>query len=429
MGRYNRLSLLVGLVMFPALLFAQFNNNTTSPYSRYGLGELQSTGFGRSSAMGGAAFASRFNKQINLSNPAAYNAIDSLGFMFEFGVDSKFSNFKNDLGNNFSNDVNFQYFAMNFNVSKRIGAAMGLVPFSDVGYNVELFEEVENTGVVRTIYYGAGTLSKAFLGLAVEPFKNVSIGANLNYTFGMLNQNAEVDFFEASDFYRVQQYKSLRISDFGFEFGVQATIPLENDRKVILAAVFENNPKYNAKYSEITQKNLSTGSSVDQDTLSNPSLAVEQDRIIEYPYSFGIGISFVKNNSFEINADYEHKAWGDAIFLGDKSVFLTDLNKFALGAEWIPDRFSIQSYLKRVSYRAGFKFEETYLKFNEKQINDFGISFGLGLPVYRSNSTIDVAVQFGKMGTKKNNLVLENYARLNLSVNLYDLWFIKRRFD
>jgi len=145
--------------------------------------------------------------------------------------------------------------------------------------------------------------------------------------------------------------------------------------------------------------------------------------------SFGVGISYVKENSFEINADYYYQAWGDAKFFGEKSAFLTDLNKFAIGAEWIPDKFSIRSYTNRIAYRFGINYEQTYLIFGNNQINDFGISFGVGLPIYRSNSTINVAAQVGRKGTKENNLILENYARLNLSVNLYDRWFIKRRFD
>ena len=101
MGRYNKAGILVALVMFPALLFAQFNNNTSSPYSRYGLGELHPYSFGRSTAMGGASIASRNNQQINLANPASYDAIDSLGFMFEFAVDGKTSKFSNDVGSAF----------------------------------------------------------------------------------------------------------------------------------------------------------------------------------------------------------------------------------------------------------------------------------------------------------------------------------------
>lgn len=412
--------------MFPTLLFAQFNNNTTSPYSRYGIGDLQSYGFGRSTAMGGASLAGRNGQQINLANPASYSAIDTLGFMFEFGVNGKFSSFKNDLGNYGSNDINFQYLAMNFQVSKRMGAALGLVPVSDVGYNVTIIDDIENAGAIQTDYYGAGTISKAFLGLAYEPFKNLSVGADLNYSFGMLNRNTEVNFFGASDFYRIQQYKNLQISDFGIDFGLQATLPLKNNKKIILGVVMENNPRYTSNSSDITQKNLSTANSTDRDTLN---FEEKNKGIIEYPMSFGVGISYVKENSLEINADYYYQAWGDANFFGEGSAFLTDLNKFAVGAEWIPDKGSIRSYTNRIAYRFGINYEQTYLIFGDNQINNFGISFGVGLPVYRSKSTINVAAEIGRRGTKENNLVLENYARLNLSVNLYDLWFIKRRFD
>lgn len=426
MGRYYKAVFLVALVMFPALLFAQFNNNTSSPYSRYGLGELRPYSFGRSTAMGGASIASRNNQQINIANPASFDAIDSLGFMFEFGVDSKVSNFKNDVGSATYSDINFQYFAMNFQISNRVGTSLGLVPFTDVGYNVVVDQEIENTGSVRTTYYGAGTISNAYFGVAIVPFKNFSIGANLNYYFGMLNRNAEVVFLSAAGFYNFQQYKSLRVNDFSVDFGLQKTLQLANSEKVILGIVFENNPKYNAKYSDITQKNLGAGSVVDQDTLF---YAKEAKGIVEFPVTYGFGISYVKENKLEINADYYHQSWSDAKFLGSKSNFLTDLNKFAVGAEWIPDRFSIRSFTSRIAYRAGVKYEQTYLTFNGQEINDFGITFGVGLPVYRSRSTINVAAEFGKKGTTNDNLVLENYFRLNLMVNLYDMWFVKRRFD
>ena len=163
--------------------------------------------------MGGAAIASRNNQQINIANPASFDAIDSLGFMFEFAVDGKASSIKNDIGSATYTDVNFQYFAMNFQISNRMGASIGMVPFTDVGYNVIVDQEIENTGSVRTTYYGAGTISNAYFGLAFMPFKNFSVGANLNYYFGMLNRNAEVQFLSASDFYYMQQYKSLRVND------------------------------------------------------------------------------------------------------------------------------------------------------------------------------------------------------------------------
>jgi len=426
MGRHKRVSILAGILLFPSLLFAQFNNNTTSPYSRFGLGDLQSYSFGRTNAMGGASLASRNNQQINTSNPASYTAIDSLGFMFEFGVYGKFSNYSNDLVSLNTNDINFRYFAMNFQITNWMATSLGLTPYSDVGYDVEITETMENTGDILHKYYGVGSLSKAYIGFAVEPVKNISIGANLNYLFGTLNRNAEIYFLGGSDFYSIQKYERLRLRDFGVNFGLQATLPLENNKKITIAAVLENKPKYTAFYSDLTQKNITSQNTSDVDTLNFQS---KDKSAIRLPLTYGVGISYVKNNIFEINADYYHQSWSDANFFGSTGQNLTDLDKFAVGAEWIPDRFSIRSYLSRIAYRGGIKYEKSYLMFDNQQINDFGISFGVGLPVYRSSSTINLSAEIGRRGTKTDGLVLENYARLNLSVNLYDLWFIKRRFD
>ena len=426
MGRFNRISLFVGLLLFPALLFAQFNNNTNSPYSRFGLGDLQTNSFGRTFAMGGASLASRNSQQINTLNPASYTAVDSLSFLFESGVYGKFSNYSNDIASMNTNDINFRYFAMNFQITNWLATSMGLTPYSDIGYNVEVFETIENTGDVLSQYFGEGSLSKAYFGLALNPVKNISIGANLNYLFGNLTRNAEVFFLNTSDFYSIQKYEKIRLNDFGLNFGLQATIPMKNSQRFIFAAILENKPEYSAFYSDITQKNLSSDIATEQDTLNYQNDDLSS---IVFPFTYGVGISYVKENSLEINADYYHQAWSKANFFGSANPVLTDLNKFAIGAEWIPDRFSIRNYLNKIAYRAGLKYEKSYLMLNDQQINDFGISFGVGLPVYHSNSTINIGAEIGRKGTKQNNLIVENYAKLNLSINLHDFWFIKRRFD
>ncbi|WP_372947757.1 hypothetical protein [Mariniphaga sp.] len=431
MGRLRSVILLAGMLLMPALLFAQFNNNTSSPYSRFGLGDLQPYSFGRTAAMGGASLASRNNQQINTSNPASFTSVDSLGFMFEFGVSGKFANYSNDITSMNANDFNFRYFAMNFQITNWMATSLGLTPYSDVGYNVEVTDEVENTGNILYRYAGEGSLSKAYLGLAVDPVKNISVGANLNYMFGLLNRSAQTYFLDAGDFYTNQRNESLRIRDFNLSLGAQATIPLKNEQRITLAAIVENKPTFTRFYSDLNTKyiqiQVNNTTRADQDTIK--PFRTEEKGNLEFPLTYGFGISYVKNNSLEINADYYRQGWSDVNLPGGGSDVLTDLNKFALGAEWIPDKFSIRSYLNRIAYRAGLKYENTYLEFDNQQINDFGISFGVGLPVYRSNSTINISAELGRRGTIQNNLVLENYAKLNLSVNLYDLWFIQRRFD
>ncbi|HYQ58081.1 MAG TPA: hypothetical protein VEP89_12130 [Draconibacterium sp.] len=426
MGRNSRVSILIaGLIFIPAVLFAQFNNNTTSPYSRYGLGDLQPYSFGRSSAMGGASLASRYNLQINSANPASYTANDSLNFLFEFGLEGKFANYQTDNNSMDVNDVNFKYFAMSFRISSWMATSLSLSPYSDVGYNVQTHSTIENVGSIYTNYYGAGTISNARWGLAIEPFKNISLGANLNYRFGQLNRNTEITFADPT-FYNVQRYSTLRIRDFGLDLGLQATLPLKNDKSLTFGFVFANSPEYTDFVSDIIQKNLLYGDALDQDTLHYEQ---EEKGKLVFPKIFGGGLSFAKENVYEINVDYYHEGWANTEFLGDKSKFLTDLNKFAIGAEWIPDRTSIRSFLNRMAYRAGFKYEQTYHTFAGQHINDFGISFGVGIPMYRTNSTINLSAEFGQRGTKEHNLVLEKYAKVNLSLSLNDLWFMQQRID
>lgn len=417
--------MIAGLLSIPAVLFAQFNNNTTSPYSRYGLGDLQPYSLGRSSAMGGASLASRYKLQINAANPASYTSLDSLNFIFEFGLEGKFANNATETTSMKSNDVNFKYFAMSFRITDWMATSLSLTPYSDVGYFINSLSNIDNVGDVYTTYYGAGTISNAKWGLAIQPVKNISVGANLNYRFGQLDRNTEVLFADPS-FYSVQRFSSLRIRDFGLDLGVQATLPMKNDKSLTFGLVFANSPEYTSFESDIIQKNISYGGARDQDTLL---FRDEEQGNFVFPVTIGGGLSLAKENVYEINLDYYHEGWANAESVGGKSSFLTDLNKFAIGAEWIPDKFSIRSFVNRVAYRAGFKYEQTYHTFVGQQINDLGISFGVGLPLYRSNSTLNISAELGRRGTKQHNLVLEKYAKVNVSVSLHDLWFMQRRID
>ena len=71
----------------------QAQNNTSSPYTRYGYGELSNPGFGYCKSMGGLSAAVRNSKYINPGNPASFTAIDTMGFRFEVGGSAKRSSF------------------------------------------------------------------------------------------------------------------------------------------------------------------------------------------------------------------------------------------------------------------------------------------------------------------------------------------------
>ncbi len=404
--------------------FAQ-NNNTTSPFSRYGLGDLNPYGYGRTSAMGGASLGSRHSLQINSSNPASYNSIDSLSFLFEFGVDGTISKYKSNTGSFSANDANFRYFSLNWPVTRKIGMGMGIQPFSDMGYEVGFTEQKDGIGTIAHSYKGEGTTSKAYFGAAYSPIKNLSVGANLNYIFGRLNQNTGIAFDNSSLFY-ISRTEGTRLRNFTMTYGLQYDYILKKDEYLTLGITFENQTEINVLHRVFAFKNISIGNSSLTDTIEYKN---EVKDIIKLPSSVGIGLSYNKINKLEINADYYYAAWSKATFFGNTDALITDQSRISAGFEYIPEALSIRSFLKRIKYRAGVHHENSYLKLNNQQIKEFGISFGAGIPVPKSRSTANFALEFGEKGTTDDNLVRTNYAKISLYLDLYDYWFIKRKFD
>lgn len=414
--------------------FAQ-NNNTTSPFSRYGIGDLHHYGYGRTAAMGGASLGSRHAVQINSANPASYTANDSLSFIFDFGVDGTFSRYKSDQGTMGAKDVNFRYFSMSWPVTKWFGAGMGIQPFSDMGYEVGYVEELSASENVYHSYKGEGSTSKAFFGASMSPFKGLSVGANLNYLFGRLNQNTDIGFNNAQLFY-ISKTEGTRLRDFSLTYGLQYDFKLKKDEFLTLGVTFERQTDITVLHRLYSYKAISFSTGTLTDKIDS---IAEEKSSIKLPTSFGIGLSYNKLNKLEINADYYYAGWSnsktnfvnhpDGTYGYEHDALITDQSRISAGFEYIPEAFSIRSYYKRIKYRAGIHQENSYLKINDKQIKEFGVSLGVGIPFPKSKSTANFAVEFGKKGTTKDNLIKNNYAKLSLYLNLYDYWFVQRKFD
>ena len=66
---------------------------------------------------------------------------------------------------------------------------------------------------------------------------------------------------------------------------------------------------------------------------------------------------------------------------------------------------------------------------NNTEVNDFGMSFGVGLPMGKQLSNVNLGFELGKRGELNNGLIKENYLNFRLSLTLNDKWFNKRKLD
>ena len=79
----NHIFRILAFVLVGLSLSAQ--NESNSPYSRFGLGDLQSFSTATQSAMGGVGIASYDPLSINVSNPASYSSVFAQRFTMQTG--------------------------------------------------------------------------------------------------------------------------------------------------------------------------------------------------------------------------------------------------------------------------------------------------------------------------------------------------------
>ena len=109
--------------------------------------------------------------------------------------------------------------------------------------------------------------------------------------------------------------------------------------------------------------------------------------------------------------------------------YAADTKELRFGAEYIPDKFSNYNYISRIEYRIGGHVGDNYLIINGQQLKEYGASIGIGLPMLLYSKTNLYFDFTSKVGSAASNLHTENYLTIGISLNLYDNWFLKRKYN
>lgn len=428
MLKINKVLITSVLIFTQLSLMAQ--NSTNSPYTRFGYGELGERSFGAGRAMGGVGIGLRSSKQINPMNPASYSGMDSLTFLFDFGVAGQMSWF-ND-GNNQQNDVNgnVEYIAMQFPIHRRIAMSVGLLPYSQVGYKFGALRSSDDV-VYTESYNGTGGLSELYAGLSIDIWKKrLAVGANFGFLFGNIKHEQVVMMSgEGTGAYNTSRSQELRVRDMKMDFGLQYTQPISKTENLTLGVTFAPKKSLHAKSYNLTQSYTSTGSGevLNSDTISG--------RAFDLPNSYGIGLSYVKQNKLTLAADFSYEDWGKMPYFGEEGHF-NNRYRVAAGGEFIPNHMT-KPYFSRVRYRAGIHLGNSYLRMNQTDANpggdsynEYGVSVGLGLPLIDNRSLINVSFEYVKKQPEvKAKMIDEQYFRFTVNYTFNERWFLKSKID
>lgn len=422
--------LIAGLVMLSSVSVTYSQKRTASPFSRYGLGELNYQGFGRNNAMGGTGIGVRSPLYLNSMNPATYSAGDSLAFLFDTGLETKIQNFKTSNGSQRFSDVNFDYFAMGFSLGKRGGMIIGLKPASNAGY---LFESKQVTNGESSVMHmeGSGNISNLYGGIAYDIMPNLSVGLNANIWFGELNHTTIHEFADDDNSYLYGIRTKHHMADLILDFGAQYTKKLDEERSLVFGAVFRPETNVKGESSLFIARGFSFAS--DDGLFVNPDTLVFKENewtksAFQLPMKVGIGASYNIVDKLTLAADASFENWAESKF-PDENTETANVTFVGLGAEYIPNYRSPRKYYEIVRYRAGINYRENYIKLDGQQVKGYGISFGLGLPLGRTKTTVNIGYEFTALGTGNSSQLKERVNRLSLSFTMHESWFFKRQFD
>jgi hypothetical protein len=309
-------------------------------------------------------------------------------------------------------NTTFDYLAMQFRLMPNLGMTIGIMPFSNIGYNFSNTQIIrdDEDGLISTTnrYYGNGGLRQVITGLGWRPFKNFSVGANFSYLYGEVYHYVYNQYSDNNVSPRTRQYIA-EISTYDIDLGLQYQINLGKG-EFTFGATYRPGHLIDDEVSII--ETLSAGESRDCAQLSIPT-------------KYGAGLSYVYDKRLTIAADYSMEQYSAVNFFGTRGM---DRHRASAGIEYIPEHIT-RSLLRRAHYRAGVHYATAHYTVNGQQgPTEYGATIGIGLPImnrWNGKSIINISGQYVHTRPNAPGMITENSFRLNIGLSFNETWFDK----
>jgi len=423
---------LLGILLF-ASEWSFSQTNESIPYSRYGLGTMHGQSLNINNSLGGLSYGINENDQINLANPASYGFFQQKSFIFETGIETVGMELSTSDTTQTTYNTSISFLAFGFPVTKWWGSSFGIKPFSTTSYQLVDVQNDANTGQVTYNYNGEGGINQFYWGNGFR-WKGIAAGINTCYLFGPIEKYKK-QIFENTNMMHYYTNEVINVGAFYFNYGIQLRYTMDTlfNKEIKDKITFTLGGVFDAS-TELAARRKSIGVTFNQ-YAEDPFLIFPRDTIIHtqdtgtltLPQSIGLGFTIKKGEQWLIGADYQQRYWSQFLAF-NQGQSLVNSKKYIVGIQFTPNQKST-NYLKTVQYRMGYYYANTHLNLKGDQLSQYGTSFGVGLPLKRFKSNLNVGAEVGRRGTIEDGLIMERYWKIKLGLTLNDVWFIKRKFD
>jgi hypothetical protein len=431
----NRLASIAALLLCVSFAAQGQAYSGYSPYSIFGVGDLSRQGTAYNRTMGGVGVGTRSNRFINIMNPAAVTARDSLAFMADFSLygDNKVFT-QNDI-KSANNTFNINDCVISFPLWSTSAMMLGISPFSDTGfgyaYDYTDPDVIGRTGNISYSASGSGSLYKFFTAAGITFWDRLSLGAEFDYYFGNLTKSFSTAISDNS-YNSITSTTTLQANAVGGKFGLQFEQPLGSKLKLIVGATYSTGADIKGYYDDLRL----SGSSAAVDTLYHKMDTLGRTQKARIASEIGVGLSLRYADKWMVAFDYTRSDWRNSGienisgFSYSSSPFATSLSEsYRLGFELVPNRNDIRYYFNNVAYRAGAYYKKENFLLNGKQISSMGITLGATLPIYRWYNGLTLGVELGQRGSLSDGMIRERYVNFSIGVNIFDIWFQKAHYE
>ncbi|MBE0651280.1 MAG: hypothetical protein IH595_10615 [Bacteroidales bacterium] len=422
----NKLGLLVGLVFLAVSLNAQDIN---SPFSRFGLGRLYGEGVStQQQSMGGIGLGFTDPFTINPSNPASYANFVSKSFVFQTGIIADFGSLSTTQNSQSYNYMTLGHVEIGFPVTNWWRSSFGVLPYSKTGYDILDNFNVSGFGNMTSERWGQGGLTRIYWGNGFKITKNLRVGVNVSYLFGNTRYYNIVYSPDSLEVFGTKTEQYLKVGNLLYDWGLQYDIHLKKGRVITLGAVYSNKVNVSANRYWLATSLTGGYGSTPADVRDTIQYVPSENGKLLIPAHYGIGFTYTQPGHWLVGADIDWQNWSQFRSFG-QSDSLQQSFTIAVGGEYTPTHTTISRLGKRMSYRLGMRYQQSYLSLYGTSINEFAVTGGVKFPFKRNPSNLNVGFEIGSHGTLQNNLVKDGFFNLSFGINIVDLtWFIKPKY-
>jgi hypothetical protein len=383
-----------------------------SPYTIFGLGDINRIGSIRTQSMGIQGI-SLLGNYINTMNPAALSIIPytNITLLFNYSF-LKYQDAAKESQTSRGNAYGFNI-SMPFNQNNHWVFTAGVNPYTTVRYKI-INKSSVNGESYSQIYAGKGGLTRLNLSMTYLILKTIDIAAEYNYTFGTISKANIIDFTSSSiTDTDIRKENSLKGSYFKGGLIIEAgrLSKSKSVKYLTFGFVYESKLKLSSNIENIYR--TSTGT----DTITSSS------GDIEIPQGFGFGISN-KFGRVVVSADVFLKNWSDYKENGTATGNFRNSMRAGFGIELQPVKNTNVSAIKRTTVRLGAFYDKAYYIVNNQDVNSIGLNAGINYPLSRYNS-IDLGFSYTMRGNNNNGLIKDNRFDIFAGINFGELWFVR----